>query len=49
MYAEIVQPSNFLQHDQQLNYGSIIPIYMAISNCAFCLARGALERLPKYR
>ena len=49
MYAEIVQPSNFLHHDQQLNYVSIIPIYMAISNYAFCLACGALERITKYR
>ena len=45
------QLSNFLHHDQQLlfSYGSIIPLYLAIYNYSFCLARGALECLTKYR
>mgnify|MGYP006890308017 CR=1 FL=1 len=47
MYAELVQP-NFLHHDQQLNYGSIIPPYLAIYNYAFCLVHGALECITKY-
>jgi len=47
MYAKIVLP-NFLHHDQQLNYGMIISLYLAIYIYAFCLARGTLECTTKY-